>query len=1006
MRNFLRTTPRRGSCRGWSKRWKRGLLAVLAMTFCLSVEAVADCEWTLLNAVADCDGAPGGDVAAANFSLSAARDAIDNTLRLINDTSLNSVSFDAPIDASTQDVFGDSLILSGDNMSSIDVIQLTNTLGFESLRKEGTSTWGVTLSDDSILSISIDAGQVDFGSAGSPSTFSAATSLTIFSGGEVDGYLAIDDLSTLGTTVSIEVGGELEAEVSLGGGSDVLSNRGKVSSSSFEFGPGDDVILNHSAWDAVVDMGSGADTLTNHGTLSSAGVTPEWYLGDGTDTFHNYGLVEALVEVDLGPGEDTAIIYDGELRGVLTLDSGGENDSFTLMPDGAVSGEMHAGAGDDQALIAGDLSGTIDMGPGIDSLTWDTTASVFSGFLLGGEDGADPDANIEIDVLTLSGPGATLTDLNLPGGAIDQWEKIILQSGDWTLDNGGIADDDLLTVELLGGSLTIPAGDVLNPDTLTLTDGALTVDGALNVANPLDMIGGALLGEGVITGDVVATSGTVSPAEIGQVGELTINGDLTLGQDVELILDFDPDSGTTDLLTVTGQLDLQNPTLSFEGASGGSGAQDFTLIEAGSILGDLDLEDTATLDYEVSIDTAAGQVTLSIIPTYDTAGGEGADNTENQNDTRRGVADAVLAGLVDQALLDALDDVADEDYLAILDQLHGEAYVLKTASAIMANNLFSHQLLHRLGDRERCGTLVGAAETTCRPARRLQSDIWVDVVLERLNYEHPDASMSADVDVEQIFIGFDTHGAESTFGVAGAFAQSEASTDLIAFSEGKVFNLGFYGSRDVGLLNLDTALIYGFSHETMSRTIDIQGTLAGQDRFVETVKGSSARQTLLLDTALTQEFRGPDGFELQPKVGLTVSHSLAGEVKETAADGSKACAACLAVSYDPFTRLSTNAGLEARLAMPMTPWLQLMPEIRGALEYTVFGREATQTNAFVGGEDLAWDIEGYVPDNVWALGFGLNVHIGQSLIGFLDFDRTQLETGFDDRTSFGMRHVF
>ncbi|MGB1160844.1 MAG: autotransporter outer membrane beta-barrel domain-containing protein [Alphaproteobacteria bacterium] len=1006
MRNFLRTTLLRGSCRKGDHRWIRGLLAVLVVTFSVTREATADCEWTLLNAVADCDGSPGGDVAAANFSLSAAQDAIDNTLRLINDTNSNSVSFDAPIDASTQDVFGDSLILSGDNLSSIDVIQLTDTLGFETLRKEGNSTWGVTLSDASILSIIIEAGQVDFGSAGSPSTFSAATALSVSSGGEIDGYLAIGDPGTLGTTVTIETGGELEAEVSLGGGNNVLSNHGKVSSSAFEFGPGDDVVLNHSAWDAVVDMGSGEDTLTNHGTLSSAGVTPEWNLGDGDDRFHNYGLVEALVEIDLGPGADTAIIYDGELRGVLTLDSAGEDDSFTLMPGGAVSGEVATGAGNDQALIAGDLSGSIDMGPGVDHLTWDTATSVMSGYLLGGEDGGDPDANIEIDVLTLSGLGATLTNLNLPGGAVDQWEEIILQSGDWILDNDGIADDDLLTLELQGGSLTIPAGDRLDPDTVMLTDGDLIVDGALNVANPLEMNGGALMGEGVITGDVVSTNGTVSPADIGQVGELTIDGDLTLGQDVVLTLDIDPESGATDLLTVTGQLDLQNPTLSFEGPSGGAGAQDFTLIEAGSILGDIDLEDTATLDYEVSIDTAAGEVTISINPTYETAGGEGTGNTENQNDTRRGVADAVNAGLVDEALLDALDDVAEEDYLAILDQLHGEAYVLKTASAIMANNLFSHQLLHRLGDRERCGTLVGAAETNCRPNGERQSDLWVDVVLERLNYEHPDASMAADVDIEQIFVGFDTHSAESTFGVAGAFAQSEARTDLIAFSEGQVFNLGFYGSRDVGLVNLDAALIYGYSHETMSRTIDIQGTLAGQDRFVETIKGSSARQTLLLDTALTQEFRGPDGFELQPKVGLTLSHSLAGEVTETAADGSAACAACLTVSYDPFTRLSTNAGLEARLAMPLTPWLQLMPEIRGALEYTVLGREATQTNAFVGGEDLAWDIEGYVPDNVWALGFGLNVHLGQSLIGFLDFDRTQLETGFDDRTSFGVRHVF
>ena len=67
MRNFLRTTLLRGSCRGRDQRWIRGLLVAIAALVILPGEAVADCGWTVLNAVADCDGAPGGDVEAANL---------------------------------------------------------------------------------------------------------------------------------------------------------------------------------------------------------------------------------------------------------------------------------------------------------------------------------------------------------------------------------------------------------------------------------------------------------------------------------------------------------------------------------------------------------------------------------------------------------------------------------------------------------------------------------------------------------------------------------------------------------------------------------------------------------------------------------------------------------------------------------------------------------------------------------------------------------------------------
>ena len=70
------------------------------------------------------------------------------------------------------------------------------------------------------------------------------------------------------------------------------------------------------------------------------------------------------------------------------------------------------------------------------------------------------------------------------------------------------------------------------------------------------------------------------------------------------------------------------------------------------------------------------------------------------------------------------------------------------------------------------------------------------------------------------------------------------------------------------------------------------------------------------------------------------------------------------------------------------------------------GRLAGQTNAFANGTNVAWSIDGYMPDNQWSAGVGLNLEIGESWIGYADFDRTKLTTGKDDRYSFGLRRTF
>ena len=1153
MRNFLRSVSQGGSP---GKRNSRAL-AILAIgslfTFGPAKSAYAQCEWTALSATATCDGddGSGGDILTANFDDHF--DLIDNTLTLSN-TDNSFIGFEAPVNAGTDAGTGDTLIVDGDNLSSIDNVDLTDVLGFEILRKQGASTWGIAGDDSSVIEIFVEGGQVNFGvSVVDPSTFTNATLLSISGGGEVDGYLMIDDSAALGTTISVAASSELEAQVSLGGGVDQITNYGQVSSPQIDFGDGDDLIFNYSAWDAVVLGGAGSDQVTNNGTISGTVINPEWDLGDGEDVFSNYGTVEAEVQIDLGADEDTLNINSGSIQGTVTLDAAGENDFLTvasgatlagsaLMGDGAnqisingllgpsgsvtagagvdtliigstgdIQGDIDLGAGNnivqldgtlsstgslavgggndsltlgstgrlyaatslaggtdtlnvlsgalifadiatgadaddvtlagslqsgasiltesgndtftlsatgeiasggsvglgedaDQATVFGDIHGILNLDEGADTAVWDSDSSSVTGRFLGGEQSAAAvDANLEIDEVRLFGSGGELVDLNLTGGRFEQWEHLTVNEGDWVLNNGGVDEDDLVTLQIEGGSFTIPVGDQLTPDTVELLNGDLHVDGVLDAANGVDMSDGVLTGTGEIVGDVSVADGTISPETVGEEGELRIDGDLTLGEDVELIMDVDPVTGEADRLIVTGELTTTNTKLTVDGNAGGADDQDFVVIDAGTIDGDLTIDDTATLDFDLTIDPVTGDVSIKVNPNYDNAGGNDGDNTDNQNDTRQGIADAVDEGTIDEDLLDALDDVEDQDYLAILDQLHGEPYILNSVAVIMANNLFSHQILHRLGDRERCGSLDGALEGRCRSAG--ERDVWVDFVHERLDYEHPDASMKANIDLNQVYVGVDAHAENATFGFAGAYARNNSKTDLNAQIDGQILNLGVYGSQNLGLFNLDGALVYGVSRQQTQRKIVIEGTLGAQDVFEEIVVGESSRQTILLDSAVTQEYRIESGLELQPKVGLTFSHSLAGRVRETPKVGSN-CGACLQVDLDPYTRLSTNIGAEARLAIDAGRNLKIFPEFRAAWEHTLVGREAGQTNAFANGSNVAWSIDGYMPDNQWSAGFGLNLEIGEAWIGYADFDRTTLTTGKDSRYSIGLRRTF
>jgi autotransporter-associated beta strand protein len=116
------------------------------------------------------------------------------------------------------------------------------------------------------------------------------------------------------------------------------------------------------------------------------------------------------------------------------------------------------------------------------------------------------------------------------------------------------------------GSQTLSGTNTYTGDTVVKA-GSLAIDGSITSA--MDVQGGSLKGHGTITGAVVAASGgSIEPGN--SIGTLTIAGNVTLGGTLDVEYDGAAVSQKTDLLAVTGDLNLTGATFAFAPAAGGS----------------------------------------------------------------------------------------------------------------------------------------------------------------------------------------------------------------------------------------------------------------------------------------------------------------------------------------------------------------------------------------------------------------------------------------------------
>ena len=96
-----------------------------------------------------------------------------------------------------------------------------------------------------------------------------------------------------------------------------------------------------------------------------------------------------------------------------------------------------------------------------------------------------------------------------------------------------------------------------------------------------------------VAGQVWSFGGTFEPGN--SIGTMNIDGDLTMDPNSTFEVEVD-NSGNSDLLTVTGDVDIQGGTVKVVSTETITGTKQYTIIEANSIDGTFDTLDTALLD--------------------------------------------------------------------------------------------------------------------------------------------------------------------------------------------------------------------------------------------------------------------------------------------------------------------------------------------------------------------------------------------------------------------------
>lgn len=360
----------------------------------------------------------------------------------------------------------------------------------------------------------------------------------------------------------------------------------------------------------------GALPLTLSGTYTGATNTfASRITGSPTTSLTKLGAATWYLSATNSSFTGNVHIKEGVLI-VASLANGGSNSSLGAGPNsagklnftgGTLRYEGTTAQSTDRLFTINTDGGTLDAsGTGVGTLRFTNTGIISSGAGAGSR------------ILTLTG---TNTGANLLAGALSN-------------SSGGGA----LNIVKSGSGQWILSGNNAYTGTTTVTGGTLLINGNQTAANGAVTVGngaslnGTLGGIGTIGGNTTIQSGSTlspgDPASAGGVGTLSFNGDLHSASGSTWLIDLVAGiSGSSDLVSVAGNLDFGGTNLSMNFTGTYEFGKVYTIASYGTLSGSFhNLSEGAFVDpsqlYTISYGarTSAGAITLTAVPEPGTVG--------------------------------------------------------------------------------------------------------------------------------------------------------------------------------------------------------------------------------------------------------------------------------------------------------------------------------------------------------------------------------------------------
>lgn len=411
---------------------------------------------------------------------------------------------------------------------------------------------------------------------------------------------------------------------------------------------------------------------------------------------------------------------------------------------------------------------------------------------------------------------------------------------------------------------------VTGPNSLWQTSGGLYIGGShdssggtglLNISNggtvEADSVriwpNGTLSGDGILVSGSVLNSGTIKPGN--SIGTLTIDGDLTMqpGSIYEVEVD---NSGNSDLLSVTGDVNIEGGTVKAVSTQTISDSQQYTIIEANNVTGTFDTLDTALLDIDVTLfpDVSLGYGTDSVLLQINTKRFDDPGIVQTDNQIALGRALQQIAGGGGNSITTALQNLQSADQLRdAYNQLCGQTRPQLTPVTAADTSKFMGIVSNRLNYASEnlsyygsgSGPLFAMAEPDTTSENISMYDTRPDFAIGNGTTSFGDRKWGfwgqgygafgdrkteAGVDGYQYTIYGTSFGLDyqitdrSILGVTAGYSFSDVDSSLAGNKSditGK--HIGIYGNKNTDKWHFDSIFTYSFLEYETERTVSLMG---------------------------------------------------------------------------------------------------------------------------------------------------------------------------------------